>query len=150
MVYICLCTNYLRMHRNNRSYRLVRLGTFLLIILGVGFFFGFNDFLFSNFPWYLFAIIVAAFVLVSGGISMISRSRKPKNYQNRYNRRVEETYKPYNYKTQTREETDFTASSKYVYNVDDSSTDNFVFCDYCGVKLEEKIKFCINCGRSLS
>ena len=138
---------YLEMHRNNYRHRnrFGGLAAFLLLIFGIvvflGFFTGYLRFIywpFSTIGTILVFLLVAAIV---SSARRRARYRRAQHHQNRKYKAYRPTENPF-WKNQEKEvvqeQEQFQRTVRAVQ-----------FCDYCGMKVNEEMKFCINCGNQL-
>jgi hypothetical protein len=135
------------MHRNNHRHRnsIGGLVTFLLLLLGVFIFFGMFTDIVSHIFWPFPTVGILIFILIIYSISSSRRRRvrqRPVQYQ-KYQRHQQ--YQPTENPYWKNQEKDFIPSQK----VEQMVRNEPVFCNYCGVKIEEKANFCVNCGRKL-
>ncbi len=129
-------------HRNNVGSFIA----FLLIGLGVLMFFGlYTGFFHYNF-WPLPSLGVIIFILFIVGISSSARRRARQRSANQQRYVRYEPYRP------TRNPYWVNEESKVVkpQEVEEVIVSGVSFCDFCGMKVTEKMKFCTNCGNHLN
>ncbi len=132
-----------------QSYRNVNIIKSLIIglvfLMGVGFlifyFRGSID-ISGSFLWIIVAIAGGLIVLALSGVLLLPRARINKYPSRSYGVKEGDTYKAFE-RTELIQKRDFEPSKKM-------NTGDAKFCDYCGVFLEEDLRFCTNCGNRIN
>ena len=131
------------MQRNRTRYAVKGVSAVLVLLAGIGVFFAFSNDLFNgSFPWILVSIVGGVVVVLALGISVFSQRRRSSDTYDSY---LDDNFKPLEESIQSREEDDFVPSKKMSSKLDYSTQ----YCEYCGEVIEERVKFCVNCGRKL-
>ena len=126
-------------HRNNVGGFIA----FVVIALGVLMFFGlYTGFFHYNF-WPLPSLGVIILILFILGVSSSARRR---NRQRAINQHRYQPYRPTRNPYWVNEENEVVKPQK----VEEKVVSGISFCDFCGMKVTEKIKFCTNCGNQLN
>ena len=128
-------------HRNRHRNSVGGLVTFLLLLLGVFIFFGMFTDVVSYIFWPFPTVGILIFILIIYSISRSRRRTRQRVVKHTEYKQYQPTPNPY-WKNQ---EKDFVSTPKYEQKV----SSELMFCNYCGIKLEEKANFCVNCGRKL-
>lgn len=116
----------------------------IILLLGIVFIIGFNQGFFNideSTLWIFIAVVGVLVVLALSGIILIPRTRINKYPSRVYGVSESNQYKPFE-KTEFKENKDFVPSRKV-------SSGDAKFCDYCGITLEENLRFCNNCGNKI-
>ena len=143
------------MHRQNNRHRNTVGGVtgFILLILGVVLFLGIYSgfYRFEFFPFPTIGIIIV--ILFLSGIlrsrrrrvrqSSVHQYERRRSYQNEYEKR--EIYKPTENPFWKNQENDRVTTQ----NFEERVLINTNFCDYCGMKIIQEMKYCTNCGNKL-
>ncbi|MHA2357961.1 MAG: zinc ribbon domain-containing protein [Candidatus Heimdallarchaeaceae archaeon] len=136
------------MHKHNRTHRntVGGVASFILLVIGILLFFGlYNGF--HNvwyFPFPTVAIIIVILLLSGVLRSNRRRVRHRPSYQNEYEKR--EIYKPTPNLYLKELENDKVTTQE----VEERVVSDTNFCDYCGMKLNQEMKYCTNCGNRLN
>ena len=129
-------------HRNNVG----GLIAFAVIALGALMFFGlYTGFFHYNF-WPIPSLGVIIFILFILGVSSSARRRARNRVVNQQRYRRYEPYQPTRNPYWVREENEVVKPQE----VEEKTVSGISFCDFCGMKVTEKAKFCANCGNHLN
>ena len=118
---------------------------FVMIILGVIFFLAFYTDLFRITFWPLPSIGILIVILIVIGILNSGRRRtRQRTYPQQAYKRYE-PYKPTENPFWKKEENVVVETQKF----EKRTVNEIFFCDFCGMKVTEEMKFCTNCGNNL-
>lgn len=129
-------------HRN----RFGGLAAFLLLIFGIMAFLAFYNGYFRFIYWPFSTIgTIIVFLLVATIVSSARRRARYRRAQH-YQTRKYKTYRPTENPFWKNLEKEVVQEQRPVQSVVSTAQ----FCDYCGMKVNEEMRFCINCGNQLN
>jgi len=129
-------------HRNNVGGSI----GFAVLVLGILMFYGlYSGFFRYNF-WPLPSLGVVIVILFIIGVSSSARRRARQRTAHQQGYKRYEPYKPTRNPYWINEENESIEPQK----PEEKTVSGVFFCDYCGMKITGKMKFCSNCGNNLN
>lgn len=132
---------YLEMHTHRHRYRTSGFASIMFLLLGIAIFLGIYTGYLRIWNWPLIMIGAGIFIFI---ISASSNRRRRVQQRSgcQTQQRTNEQYVPTKNPFFEREEKEYARQQEITFR----TNNELIFCSYCGMKMQQKVRFCSNCG----
>ncbi len=131
----------LEMHTHRHRYRTSGIASIMFLLLGIAIFLGVYTGYLRIWNWPIIMIGVGIFIFI---ISASSNRRRRVQQRSgcQTQQRTNEQYVPTKNPFFEREEKEYARQQEITFR----TNNELIFCSYCGMKMQQKVRFCSNCG----
>ncbi len=133
------------MQTHRHRYRTGPFASVMFLVLGVLIFLGFYTGFLRFWNWPFILIGVGVFIIILSASSNSRRRRVEHRTRYHVEQRTKEPYVPTKNPFFEKEKQELEKQPKVVFQ----PINEPIFCTYCGMKIQQKVRFCSNCGNQL-
>jgi len=133
---------YLEMHAHRNRHRTGGFASIMFLLLGIAIFLGIYTGYLRIWNWPFIMIGAGIFIFIISGSSNSRRRRAQQRSGCQTQQRTNEPYVPTKNPFFEREEKEYARQQEITFR----TNNELIFCSYCGMKMQQKVRFCSNCG----
>ena len=133
---------YLEMHTHRNRHRTSGFASIMFLLLGIAIFLGIYTGYLRIWNWPFIMIGVGIFIFIISASSNSRRRRAEQRLGYQTEQKTYKTYQPTKNPFFEREEKEYAKQQEITFR----TNNELVFCSYCGMKMQQKVRFCSNCG----
>ncbi len=133
---------YLEMNAHRNRHRTGGFASIMFLLLGIAIFLGIYTGYLRIWNWPFIMIGVGIFIFIISASSNPRRRRAQQRSGYQTEQRANEPYVPTKNPFFEREEKEYARQQEITFRTNNEP----IFCSYCGMKMQQKVRFCSNCG----